>query len=105
MPAVAAARARAIGGGRRAGICWVYGLSHDVFMVRMGQPQTLPSRAQPCPALHVESLLYILVADRAEVHRWTLLFEVELARALPGTAAVSAHCRAARQLLPCSYRQ
>lgn len=104
VPAVAAARARAIGGGPRTGTCWIYGPSHDVFMAGMGQPQMLPSpalhgtarhgTARRVPALHPG-------ADRAEVSRWTLLFEVELPGALPGTAAVSAHCRAARQLLPC----
>lgn len=56
VPAVAAARASATGGGRRAGICWIYGPSHDVFMVGLGQPQMLPS-----PALHGRSPLCILV--------------------------------------------
>lgn len=41
-------RARATGGGRRAGICWIYGPSHDVFMAGMGQPQLLPSPALLC---------------------------------------------------------
>lgn len=105
----AVAATRATGGGRRAGICWIYGLSHDMFMVGLGQPQMLPSpalhcTAGPCTAQQVPVLNP--GADRVEVHRWTLLFEVELPRALAGTTAVSAHCRKARQLLPCSlYRQ
>lgn len=52
VPAVAAARARAIGGGPRTGTCWIYGPSHDVFMAGMGQPQMLPSPALPGTARH-----------------------------------------------------
>lgn len=52
VPAEAAARARAIGGGPRTGTCWIYGPSHDVFMAGMGQPQMLPSPALPGTARH-----------------------------------------------------
>lgn len=81
---------------REQGYTWIYGPSHDVY----GWHEAAADAARPCPARRGSSLLCILVPTGWRFTGWTLLFEVELPRTLSGTTAVSAQCRATRQLLP-----